>query len=93
MQRPASENAPASGIAANGEAADGRSAAAAPGIVRNADIAEGLTVNNFDFLRLIFAAMVMIFHIGVLSQQPQLSWLQHWSSGAFGLQGKRTGRP
>ena len=51
------------------------------------NIEERLTVNNFDLLRLIFASMVMFFHIGVLSQAAQLSWLQDWISASFGLQG------
>lgn len=51
------------------------------------DVAQRLTINNFDLLRLIFASMVMVFHIGILTQQPSLSWLQDYVSSSFGLQG------
>lgn len=50
-------------------------------------IADRLTINNFDLLRLVFASMVMFFHIGILSQQPSLAWLQTYVSAEFGLQG------
>lgn len=51
------------------------------------EVVQRLTINNFDLLRLIFASMVMVFHIGILSQQPSLSWMQDYVSSAFGLQG------
>lgn len=31
--------------------------------------------NNFDWLRLIFASMVVFFHIGILSQSPAFTWM------------------
>lgn len=46
---------------------------------------ERLKVNNFDGLRLIFASMVVVFHIGLLSQAPQLAGLQ-WVSSTFAVQ-------
>lgn len=53
----------------------------------DASAVERLKVNNFDALRLIFASMVMVFHVGVLSQEPSLAWATGWVSGTFGLQG------
>lgn len=60
---------------------DQSASAASPAII------ERLSINNFDVLRLIFASMVMLFHIGVLTQVPSLAWLQTYVSSAFGLQG------
>ena len=45
-----------------------------PGIVNR------LRDNNFDALRLIFASMVVVFHIGVLSQAASLAWCLHISA-------------
>ena len=36
--------------------------------------------NNFDLLRLVFASMVVFFHIGILSQVAQFSLLMHISA-------------
>ncbi|WP_229205863.1 acyltransferase [Duganella sp. Leaf126] len=36
--------------------------------------------NNFDLLRLVFASMVVFFHIGILSQSPVLSWTMNISA-------------
>jgi peptidoglycan/LPS O-acetylase OafA/YrhL len=41
--------------------------------------------NNFDALRLAFASMVALFHLGVLSQVPSLAWTSHLSA-AFAVQ-------
>lgn len=50
-------------------------------------VSERLTVNNFDLMRLVFASMVLFFHMGVLTQAAELAWLQRWVSASFGLQG------
>lgn len=41
--------------------------------------------NNFDLLRLIFASMVVFFHIGTLTQQSEFSWMTN-ISGTFAVQ-------
>lgn len=64
-------------------AAGGFAGAGEPGAL----VRERLTTNNFDLLRLIFASMVMLYHMGILTQAPSLSWMQTWISGNFGLQG------
>jgi peptidoglycan/LPS O-acetylase OafA/YrhL len=38
--------------------------------------------NNFDIARLILAAMVCIYHCGMLSRAPQLAWATHVDAGA-----------
>jgi peptidoglycan/LPS O-acetylase OafA/YrhL len=38
------------------------------------EISTRLRVNNFDALRLIFASMVVVFHIGILSKAASLAW-------------------
>jgi peptidoglycan/LPS O-acetylase OafA/YrhL len=43
-------------------------------------IANRLRDNNFDALRLIFASMVVVFHIGILSQAASLAWCSHISA-------------
>jgi len=45
-----------------------------------------LRVNNFDLLRLAFAAMVMVFHTGVLSEVPSLTWMGRAVSPTFAVQ-------
>lgn len=50
-------------------------------------IPERLRVNNFDLLRLVFATMVVIYHMGILSQAGELAFMRDWVSGSFGLQG------
>lgn len=47
--------------------------------------AERLRVNNFDALRLFFASMVVVYHLGVLSRAPALAWSLHVSA-AFAVQ-------
>jgi len=42
--------------------------------------------NNFDLLRVIFALMVVFFHIGLLSQSPALSWMPKYISSTFAVQ-------
>jgi len=45
-----------------------------------------LKENNFDALRLIFAGMVVVFHMGILSQAPALQWLERYISSTFAVQ-------
>ena len=42
--------------------------------------------NNFDGLRLVFASMVVLFHIGLLSDAGSLVWLQEHISATFAVQ-------
>jgi peptidoglycan/LPS O-acetylase OafA/YrhL len=35
-----------------------------------------LVSNNFDGMRLVFASMVVLFHVGLLSEAPALAWLR-----------------
>ncbi|MGC3964391.1 MAG: acyltransferase [Rhodocyclaceae bacterium] len=49
-------------------------------------IAGRLKINNFDGLRLIFAAMVVLFHISILSQSPSLAWMSRFISATFAVQ-------
>lgn len=49
-------------------------------------IRDRLKSNNFDGLRLIFASMVVLFHVGLLSQSPQLAGLWRWISSTFAVQ-------
>lgn len=51
----------------------------------NIGLAERLRDNNFDALRLFFASMVVVYHIGVLSRAPSLAWSLHVSA-AFAVQ-------
>lgn len=41
--------------------------------------------NNFDALRLVFASMVVLYHMGILSQAPSLAWSLHVSA-SFAVQ-------
>lgn len=45
-----------------------------------------LRENNFDILRLIFASMVVLFHIGLLSGEPTLRWMHTYISSTFAVQ-------
>ena len=45
-----------------------------------------LKINNFDGLRLIFASMVVVFHIGLLSDEASLSWMATYVSSTFAVQ-------
>jgi peptidoglycan/LPS O-acetylase OafA/YrhL len=49
-------------------------------------IKDRLKSNNFDGLRLIFASMVVVFHIGILSQAPILAPLYKMVSSLFAVQ-------
>ncbi len=60
--------------------------AGAPATTWKPSIEDRLKVNNFDGLRLIFASMVVVFHIGLLSQQPELAPLHWWVSSTFAVQ-------
>jgi peptidoglycan/LPS O-acetylase OafA/YrhL len=42
--------------------------------------------NNFDALRLLFASMVFLFHVAVLTALPSFSWLQRYVSAGFAVQ-------
>ncbi len=42
--------------------------------------------NNFDILRLLFASMVVFFHVGILSQLPAFAWTQRFVSATFAVQ-------
>lgn len=42
--------------------------------------------NNFDLLRLVFASMVVFFHIAILSQVPEFSWMVQHISSLFAVQ-------
>jgi peptidoglycan/LPS O-acetylase OafA/YrhL len=44
------------------------------------EISHRLRDNNFDALRLIFSSMVVLFHTGLLSRAPSLSWTSHVSA-------------
>lgn len=58
----------------------------APAASNDPPIHERLKVNNFDGLRLIFASMVVVFHVGLLSQAPELVGLHRWVSSTFAVQ-------
>jgi peptidoglycan/LPS O-acetylase OafA/YrhL len=45
-----------------------------------------LSHNNFDLLRMVFAGMVVLFHIGILSQSPALHWLEAGISSTYAVQ-------
>lgn len=45
-----------------------------------------LRSNNFDLLRMIFAGMVVLFHIGILSEAPALRWLETGISSTYAVQ-------
>ena len=53
---------------------------------RKSNVRDRLRDNNFDALRVIFASMVVFFHIGILTGQPALAWMQHLSA-TFAVQG------
>lgn len=42
--------------------------------------------NNFDLLRIVFASMVVLFHMAVLSEAPALDWMQKNISSLFAVQ-------
>jgi peptidoglycan/LPS O-acetylase OafA/YrhL len=48
-------------------------------------ISHRLRDNNFDALRLVFASMVVLFHLGILSQAASLAWSLHVSA-SFAVQ-------
>ena len=50
------------------------------------DVVARLRDNNFDLLRLVFASMVVVFHIGILSQAPLLAWMHRYASAEFAVQ-------
>ncbi len=51
------------------------------------DVRERLRVNNFDLLRMVFALIVVVFHTGVLTQAPELAWMERYTAPAFAVQG------
>jgi peptidoglycan/LPS O-acetylase OafA/YrhL len=50
------------------------------------DIQARLGKNNFDGLRLVFASMVVLFHIAILSKVPQFQWMLSAFSGVLAVQ-------
>jgi len=50
------------------------------------DMRARLRVNNFDFLRLFFATMVVFHHTGALSGSPSLLWMDRYFSPHFAVQ-------
>ena len=50
------------------------------------DFRRSLKDNNFDLLRLVFASMVVLFHMSILSQAPQLAWMGKYVSATFAVQ-------
>lgn len=50
------------------------------------DVRSRLKNNNFDVLRLLFASMVVLFHIALLSQAPVLRWMILFISSTFAVQ-------
>lgn len=49
-------------------------------------IRDRLRSNNFDGLRLVFASMVVLFHVGLLSQAAPLAGLYRYISSTFAVQ-------
>jgi peptidoglycan/LPS O-acetylase OafA/YrhL len=49
-------------------------------------VSERLKHNNFDGLRLIFAAMVVLFHVALLSQAAELVLMERYISSTFAVQ-------
>ncbi len=45
-----------------------------------------LSSNNFDTLRLVFASMVVFYHIGILSKLPAFAGLERYISSTFAVQ-------
>lgn len=66
--------------------ADPSTSAAISMPVTGLPIPDRLRVNNFDGLRLIFAGMVVVFHVGLLSQATQLSFFYKYVSSTFAVQ-------
>ncbi len=44
------------------------------------NVRERLRDNNFDALRVIFASIVVFFHMGILAGRPALAWMQYLSA-------------
>lgn len=49
-------------------------------------VQDRLRINNFDGLRLIFASMVVLFHVGLLSQAAELRFFYQYISSTFAVQ-------
>ena len=53
--------------------------------MNSSKIYKPLPQNNFDLLRLLFASMVVFFHIAILSQVPSFAWMKY-SPSLFAVQ-------
>lgn len=54
--------------------------------ISSVEVSNRLRSNNFDGLRLVFASMVVLFHIGILTQNDTLYWMTKYISSTFAVQ-------
>jgi len=73
-------------IFADTEDSDPPTSASIPRPVTGLPIRDRMRVNNFDGLRLIFATMVVVFHVGLLSQATKLTFFYQYISSTFAVQ-------
>jgi peptidoglycan/LPS O-acetylase OafA/YrhL len=67
-----------------GAGADASTSASTP--LPKSAVQQRLRNNNFDGLRLVFATMVLVFHVALLSEAPQLRMLVYYVSSTFAVQ-------